>query len=91
MRTTWRVRSRSATALARQSARSAGDTRAEAATVRRSAIRTRRHDEMGASPPPANSAGARAPRGIEGGWSPSPAPAGDPRSVAPKGKLAHDL
>ena len=51
MRATWRVRSRSATALARQSARSAGDTRAEAATVRRSAIRTRRHDEMGASPP----------------------------------------
>ncbi len=43
-----------ATALARQSASSGGDTRAEAVTVRRSAIRTRRQAGRGASPPPAD-------------------------------------
>ena len=62
-------------ALARQSVSSAGDPWAEAVTVRRSAVRTR-------------SAGARALGGSKG-RSPSPAPAGDPRSVAPKGRLAH--
>ena len=61
-------------ALARQSVSSAGDPWAEAVTVRRSAVRTR-------------SAGARALGGSKG-RSPSPAPAGDPRSVAPKGRLA---
>ena len=35
-------------------------------------------------------AGARASRGSKGAEPPSPAPAGDPRSVAPKGRLAHD-
>ena len=56
-----------ATALARQSASSAGDTRAEAVTVRRSAIRTPRHEGRGASPPPpANSAGAQTSRGSKG-------------------------
>ena len=30
-------------------------------------------------------------RGVVGGTSPPPAPAGDPRSVAPRGRLAHDL
>ena len=43
----------------------------------------------GASPPPANSAGAWVSGGSKG-RSPSPAPAGDPRSVAPKGMLALD-
>ena len=62
-------------ALARQSVSSAGDPWAEAVTVRRSAVRTR-------------SAGARASGGSKGAEHPSPAPAGDPRSVAPKGRLA---
>ena len=42
-----------------------GDTRAEAVTVRRSAVRTR-HQEGGASPPPANSAQGRASGGSKG-------------------------
>ncbi len=54
------------------------------ATERR---RERSQGVRGVSPPPANSAGARALGGSKG-RSPSPAPAGDPRSVAPKGRLA---
>ena len=64
-------------ALARQSVSSTGDPWAEAVTVRRSAVRTR-------------SGGARASGGSKGEEHPPPATAGDPRSVAPKGRLAHD-
>ena len=62
-------------ALARQSVSSTGDPWAEAVTVRRSAVRTR-------------SGGARASGGSKGAEHPPPATAGDPRSVAPKGRLA---
>ena len=47
-----------------------------------------RADTGGAGPPPANSAHQRATSWGSKGRSPSPAPAGDPRSVAPKGMLA---
>ena len=80
-----------ATALARQWASLASDTRVEPVKARRS-DKDAPSGGKGGKPPARELRPERRPRGIEGGRShPSPAPAGDPRSVAPRGSLAPGL